>query len=486
MSEVITHELFIAGSWVRGATQRELHSPFDGVHVADVHQVDAAQVDHTIAAAHDAFTKFRKASAFIRGRLLHAIAAGLGREREAMVKLIVREAGKPRTLADGEVGRAIGTFTMAAEEARRHGGELLPVDLDEAGRAYGPATVRWQARGPVLAIAPFNFPINLVAHKVAPALAVGASVIVKPPPQAPGAATLLAKIFERAGTEVSDAREQVPPALLQVINGANEHIGRAIDDSRIAVMSFTGSDVVGWKLAAQAARKKVALELGGNAAVIVHADGDLQRAATRIAWGAFAYAGQVCISVQRVLVQESALPRFRELLLAETAKVGVGDPDRKDVLVGPVIDSAAADRIMRWFDESLGDGAKALVRGERKGNVIGPTIIEGAKKHHRVRTEELFGPGVLVDGYASFDDALVEVNDSRFGLQAGLFTDSQKLIARATDELDVGGLIINDVPTYRADNMPYGGNKDSGLGREGVRYAMEDLSERKVVVTWRG
>lgn len=480
------HRLFVAGQWLDGAGTRALHAPYDVRVVAEVAQADAALVDTAVDAACDAFRRFRRASGYQRGRLLSAIVEGLKREREAMVQLIVDEAGKPRVLADGEVGRAIGTFTLAGEEARRWGGELLPVDLDDAGRAYTAAQVRWVPRGPVLAIAPFNFPINLVAHKVAPALAVGASVIVKPPPQAPGAATLLGKIFERAAREVSDAREPVPAALVQIVNGPNDAVGRAISDARIAVLSFTGSDKVGFQLAALASRKKVALELGGNAAVIVHRDADLRRAAARIAWGGFAYAGQICISVQRVLVEQSVLPRFSELLLEETNKLGVGDPNRKETLVGPVIDASAADRIAHWFEEALADGAHALLRGRREGNVIGPTILSGAKHGHKVRGEELFGPGLVLDGYTTFADAIAEVNASRFGLQAGVFTDSHVLVGQAAEELEVGGVIINDVPTYRADNMPYGGMKDSGLGREGVRYAMEDLSERKVVVSWRG
>ncbi len=399
---------------------------------------------------------------------------------------MVAEAGKPRTLSDGEVSRAIVTFTIAAEEAKRLGGEVVPVDVDSGGRAYAPAVCHWVPRGPVLAIAPFNFPLNLIAHKVAPALAVGASVIVKPPPQAPGAARILAEIFESAAAEASDAREKIPPAALQVLSGPNDVVAKAVADPRVAILSFTGSDKVGWMLQEKAARKKLILELGGNAAVIVEGDADLARAAARCAFGGFAYAGQVCISVQRILVQKEAAARFTELLLAETAKIASGDPARPDVLVGPLIDAAAADRVMAWIDEARRDGAKVLCGGGRVGNVIAPTVLSGVKPTAKLSCEEAFGPVVVLDSYGELDEAIAAVNSSRFGLQAGLFTDGAAAIRRAADELEVGGLMVNEVPTYRADNMPYGGVKDSGLGREGVRYTMEEYCERRTVVAWRG
>jgi glyceraldehyde-3-phosphate dehydrogenase (NADP+) len=259
-----------------------------------------------------------------------------------------------------------------------------------------------------------------------------------------------------------------------------------VTDPRIAVLSFTGSDKVGWMLQAQATRKKVILELGGNAAVIVAADADLKRAAARCAFGGFAYAGQVCISVQRVLVQKEVLPRFTELLLAETSKVACGDPARAETLVGPLIDAAAADRVMAWIEEARRDGAKVLCGGARAGNVIAPAVVTGVKPTARLACEEVFGPVIVVDGYGVLDEAVDAVNASRFGLQAGLFTDGAAAIRRASEELEVGGLMINEVPTYRADNMPYGGLKDSGLGREGVRYTMEEYCERRTVVEWRG
>jgi len=481
------HRLFVDGRWLDGeAPAREVRSPYSGAVVARVQQASAAQMDRALAAAADAFKTFRKTSRFTRSRLLAGIAHGIGERREELVAAVVAEAGKPRTLADAEVSRAVATFTIASEEAKRLSGEVVPVDLDAAGRAYEPAVSVLVPKGVVLAIAPFNFPLNLVAHKVAPALAVGAPVLVKPPPQAPGAARLLAEIFEEAAKAASDARETVPLGALQVLNAANDVAGRAVADPRVAVLSFTGSDKVGWLLQEKAARKKVVLELGGDAAVIVAEDADLPRAAARCAFGGFAYAGQVCISVQRVLVQKSVAKRFRALFLAEVAKLGVGDPALPGTTVGPLIDSAAADRVMSWIDEAKRGGAKVLCGGTRAGAVIAPTVLEGVPPASKLACEEAFGPVVTLAEYGDFGEALAAVNASRYGLQAGLFTDGAERTARAADELEVGGLIVNDVPTYRADNMPYGGVKDSGLGREGVRYAMEECCERRTIVRWRG
>jgi glyceraldehyde-3-phosphate dehydrogenase (NADP+) len=483
---VRTAGLFIDGKRPDSSEAREIRSPFSGETVARCPQAGAAQLEAALAAAHAAAKPFRRLSRHARSRLLAAMAAGLAARREELAGVIVAEAGKPWTLADAEVGRAINTFTIASEEAKRLGGDFIPVDVEAAGRAYGPAVSHWVPRGPVLAIAPFNFPLNLVAHKVAPALAVGAPVLLKPPPQAPGASSILSEIFEKAAAEASDARERVPLAALQVVNAANDIIGAAVTDARISILSFTGSDKVGWILQGKAVRKKVILELGGNAAVIVAKDADLARAAARCAFGGFAYAGQICISVQRVLVQKSVAAEFTRLFLGEVKKLGVGDPALKTTVVGPIIDAGQADRIMSWIEEAKKEGAKVLLGGGRKGPAIEPTVLTGARPTSKVSCEEAFGPLVVIDEFDAFEDAIAAVNRSRFGLQAGLFTDSAACVRAAADELEVGGIIVNDVPTYRADNMPYGGVKDSGLGREGVRYTMEEYCERRTVVHWRG
>jgi acyl-CoA reductase-like NAD-dependent aldehyde dehydrogenase len=483
---MIRHRLWIDGKWIESAQSTDLTSPATGTVVAKVDQASREQMEIALEASTTAFSVFKNISRFTRSRLLAVMAREIEAHRAEFIECLITEAGKPHALADVEVTRATITFTLAAEEAKRLGGEVVPVDLDAGGRAYGPAVSYWVPRGPVLAITPFNFPLNLAAHKLAPALAVGATVIVKPPPQAPGCAALLAAIFEKAAKEVSDVRESVPLSAFQVVNGANEIIAEAVADPRMTTLSFTGSDKVGWKLQEKAVRKKVVLELGGNAGVIVHEDADLNRAASRCAFGGFVYAGQTCISVQRIFVHEKVHDRFLKLLLEETAKVKSGDPRDKEVLVGPLIDEPAALRVMAWIDEAVKEGAKVLAGGTCKGNFMAPTVLSGVKTHHKLHCEEVFGPVVIVDKFNDFDRALEMINRSRFGLQAGLFTDSSALIQRALKMLEVGGIIVNEVPTYRADNMPYGGVKESGLGREGVRYAMEDYCERRVLVTWQG
>jgi acyl-CoA reductase-like NAD-dependent aldehyde dehydrogenase len=482
----VRHKLWIGGQWVDSTATREILSPFDSRKVAEVAQASAAQVELALAEAERAFRAYRRFSAYTRSRLLAAMAQGIAARRKDFVDSIVHEAGKPRTMADAEVSRAVMTFTLASEEVKRFGGEVLPVDLDAAARAYSPAVTRWEPRGPVLAIAPFNFPLNLVAHKVAPALAAGVSVLLKPSPQAPGAASLLGEVFGHAAREVSDARESIPLSLLQIVNGSNEVISPAVGDPRIATLSFTGSDKVGWMLQRAANRKKVCLELGGNAAVIVHSDADLARVAARCAYGAFAYAGQICISVQRILVHRDVATRFQEELLREIEKLKVGDPDRPDTVVGPLIDASNAGRVMQWIDEARQGEARVLCGGTRTGNVVAPTLIADARADARVSCEEVFGPIATLAVYGELGEAISTVNRSRYGLQAGIFSDSARVISEVCDELEVGGILVNEIPTFRADNMPYGGIKDSGLGREGLRYAMEEFSERKVVVSWKG
>lgn len=486
MSEISQQKLWIDGKWQEGKSKRDVLSPFDSRKVAETHQADAPQMERALASTVEAFHQYRRSSSYLRSRLLAAMAQGIDACRTELVEAIIHEAGKPRTLADAEVSRAVMTFTIASEETKRFGGQSLPIDLDPAARAYSAAITSWVPRGPVLAISPFNFPLNLIAHKVAPALAAGCSVVLKPPPQAPGAAGILGQVFEKAARESSDARETVPLSLLQIINAPNEVIAKAVTDPRIATLSFTGSDKVGWMLQGQAIRKKVSLELGGNAAVIIHSDADVARAAARCAYGSFAYAGQICISVQRILVHSKVAAAFQALLLAETAKLKVGDPSASDTMVGPMIDLHNAKRVLEWVEEARAGGAHILCGGKLTGNIISPVVVSGVRPEHRINSEEVFGPVVTLDTYDTLTRAIATVNRSRFGLQAGLFTENTRVVQQATEQLDVGGLLINEVPTFRADNMPYGGVKDSGLGREGVRYAMEDMSEHKVVVHWRG
>jgi acyl-CoA reductase-like NAD-dependent aldehyde dehydrogenase len=482
----LRHPALADGELVETTHPREIRSPATGDVVAVSLDADRALMERAIAAADAAFRPFRATSRHLRSRLLAAMAAGIERRRAEIAASIVAEAGKPAMLADVEVSRAVGTFTIASEEAKRHGGELVPIDIDAGGRAYDLAASILVPRGPVLAITPFNFPLNLVAHKVAPALAIGAPILVKPAPQAPGAAHLLGEIFLDAAAAVADSRERVPLAALQVLGAPNDVASLAVRDDRLAVLSFTGSAGVGWTLQGLARGKRVILELGGDAAVIVHDDADLARAAARCAFGAYAYAGQVCISVQRILVQERAYDRFRALFLDEVRKVSWGDPRDPRTLSGPVIDAAAADRVMGLIDEASRGGGRVAAGGDRSGNLIAPTVVEDAPRTSALASEEAFGPVAAIARYSSVEDAIAEVNRSRYGLQAGVFTNGIQVVREVTAGLDVGGILVNEVPTYRADNAPYGGVKASGLGREGVRYAMEEYSERKTIIHWHG
>lgn len=480
------HRLWINGKWQTSSESRELQSPYSGEAVGRVDQASAAQMEESLAAAAAAAKPFAKVSRYARARLLQGIADGLQARRLEIVDTLVHEAGKPAALADGEVGRAILTFTIAAEETKRFGGDVVPLDIEPASRAYAPAVAYWYPRGPVFGITPFNFPINLVAHKVAPALAAGCPIVLKPAPQAPGGAVLLAEIFEKAAAFASDARESVPVAAFQVLSCSNAVASLALTDPRITTVSFTGSTAVGWMIQKTAVGKRTLLELGGNAAVIVHNDADLVRAAARCAFGGYTYAGQTCISVQRVFVHAEVAARFQTLLVGEVQKLVSGDPASRETFNGPLIDTKAADRVMAWLDEAVQGGAKLLTGGKRTGNVITPTVLSDVKPTMKVSCEEVFGPVVVVSTYGEFSDAIAAVNDSKFGLQAGVFTDSARLQQQAIRELEVGGVILNEIPTYRADQMPYGGVKESGIGREGLRYAMEEYSERRVVVQWLG
>lgn len=480
------HKLWIDGRWQEADHLNDVRSPYSGQIVARVDQASNNQITQAVNASVEAAKVFRTVSRHMRSALLREMARLVSLRRADFVQVIVDEAGKPAQLADLEVTRCLTTLTVAADEAKRYGGDVIPLDIDAGARAYAPAISVWVPRGPVLGITPFNFPLNLVAHKVAPALAVGAPILIKPAPQAPGAAALLAEVFEQAVAGVADTREKIPLAAFQVFSASNEVVAKAITDKHVPTVSFTGSTASGHRIQAMAVGKRVLLELGGNAAVIVHQDADLDRAANRIASGAFSYAGQSCISVQRVFVHKEVLHKFQDRLLAETGKIISGDPAKREVLNGPLIDEHALTRVMEWIEEAKADGARVIVGGKRQGTIIEPTIITGAKANHKLICEEAFAPVVVISSYDQFSQAIDAVNDSRFGLQAGVFTDSSKLIYQAIQNLDVGGVMINEIPTYRADQMPYGGVKDSGLGREGLRYAMEEYSERRTVVQWVG
>ena len=427
-----------------------------------------------IAAAVDSFQTTRTLPAFERHAILTRISDGLGEEREALAQLICDEAKKPIRDARIEVDRARLTFSLAADEARRFGGELLPLDLSAAavGRM---GLVRRFPLGPIAAVTPFNFPLNLVAHKVAPAIAVGAPIVLKPAEKTPRVALKLQELVVRAGW---------PEAAFAVLTPETpQEIGNLLaSDPRLPVFSFTGSDTIGWALKERAPKKRVLLELGGNAAVLVAEDADLAHAVARCTVGGFSYSGQVCISVQRVYVHQTHFAAFCEALVEKTRALRLGDPADDTTDLGPMITEAAATRVEQWVEQARAAGASVLLKGLRSGASLAPSILTNVPTDQPLVCDEVFGPVVVVEPVASFEEGIAQLNASRFGLQAGVFTYDIRRILQAHQELQVGGVIVNDVPTFRSDAMPYGGEGDSGTGREGIRWTMDEYTSPRVLV----
>lgn len=477
---------WIGGEWKTSSDSITVLNPWNGQIVSKACLANPSQIDTALGHAVGAKAPFRKTSRFLRSKLLGRMTALLEEQSEDLAKLILAEAGKPIALARVEVTRCINTFRTATEETNRMIGESYPMDIDAVGRGYDSGRTEFFPRGIVLAITPFNFPLNLVAHKLAPALAVGAPIILKPAPQAPGSAFRLAEIFEEArqmanrnfGTDT----DSIPPAAYQVVMCSNENASNLTKDHRVSTISFTGSTAVGWKIQSQSVKKKVLLELGGNAAVVVTDCADLRVAASKSAIAATAYSGQSCISVQRIFVDAMIYEQFRENLVEEFQKIPVGDPEDPKVLVGPMIDESAVHRVKDWIREAIDSGAKLLIGGNSDNSVLHPTLLENVPEHCKISCEEVFGPVAILEKTASFQDSIEKVNSSRYGLHAGVFTNRIGEIQEAFRELEVGGVLINEVPAFRADQMPYGGVKESGLGREGIRYAMEDYCERKTLI----
>jgi len=464
--------LFIDGRPVDTGRHAVIRSPYDGREVAEVALGSAADMEAATVAAVRAFGVTRRLSRRQRADILLRVAAGVAGRKEGIAATMTDEMGKPLQFARAEVDRCVTTFTLAAEEARRWSGEVVPVDIEPHTAGFQALTIMVPL-GPIAAISPFNFPLNLVAHKLAPCLAVGSSMVLKPARQTPLEALALAEIVHEAGA---------PPGAFNVVN-CEPAVGETLaSDDRYPFLTFTGSVPVGWGLKKRAWRKRVALELGGNAACIVHQDADLDYAARKCVTGAFALAGQSCISVQRILVHEPIGVAFEKRLLEEVAQLKVGDPRDPSTTVGPVIDAGAADRIMAWIAEAKAGGARVLCGGGREGNVIQPTVIADAGPELKVSCQEVFGPVVTIARYKTFKEAVRISDATAFGLQAGLFTHDIRLIRHAVENLDVGGLVVNDTPTTRIDNMPYGGRRDSGLGREGPRYAMHEMSEPRLLL----
>jgi acyl-CoA reductase-like NAD-dependent aldehyde dehydrogenase len=463
---------FLDGKWRNEGELFEVLAPHDRSVVGTGYRATAAHADAAVQASQRAFEITRKLPSFERQRVLREIAEGIRARREEFSRLLALEAGKPIRTARLEVDRAIFTFAVAAEEALRITGEWLPLDWQPstAGRS---AIVRRFALGPILAITPFNFPLNLVAHKVAPAIAAGCTMVLKPAPQTPLCSLLLAEVVEKTGW---------PQGAFNVLPLSNPDAERLVSDDRLKMLSFTGSGAVGWALKSKSGKKKVALELGGNAGVIVHSDWDLDDAAKRCVAGGFAYAGQACISVQRIFVQRGVEEKFLAKLVEGVKKLKVADPLDETADLGPMIDENAARRAANWIDEAVASGAKLLAGGKRTGSFLEPTVLTHTKPEMKVSCQEIFAPVVTVEPYDDFDDAIRRINASPYGLQAGVFTRDAKLLFKAFEELEVGGVMAGDTPSFRIDHMPYGGVKESGMGREGLRYAIEDMTEPRTLV----
>ncbi|MEC4674087.1 MAG: aldehyde dehydrogenase family protein [Nitrospirota bacterium] len=462
----------IGREWRQSSIRQPVVNPYTGESIVTVCQATDTDLEDAISLSTTAASQLAKLASHQRAQGLLHVASALIQRQDELAQTISLESGKPLTDARREVQRAINTFTIASEEAKRLPGDVIPMDTS-AGMDHYQAIVQRVPIGPVLAITPFNFPLNLVAHKVAPCLAVGNPVVLKPAPQTPMTALLLGEILLGA---------DLPPGTISIVPCDNSQAEEMVKDPRFKAVSFTGSVNVGWMIKAKAGKKRVVLELGGNAAVIVERDADLEFASHRCATGGFSYSGQTCISVQRVFIQDAVYDRFVDLLLNRVRGLSCGDPMDENTVVGPLINKAAATRVEAWIHEALSQGATLLTGGTRQGTIVAPTVLAKVRSDMNVSCQEIFGPVITLSRYHDFDEALDMVNDSAFGLQAGVFTKDINKIFQTYRELEVGTVLANEVPTFRADHMPYGGVKDSGVGREGVRYAMEDLTEPKLLV----
>jgi acyl-CoA reductase-like NAD-dependent aldehyde dehydrogenase len=464
-------KLLIAGEWVETGEWQEVRSPYSGEAVGRVPKAGADETRRAIDAAEAAMQE--PLPAHKRAEILVRVAAALGRRRDEVARLISDEAGKPMKAARIEASRGMSTYTFSAVEARKLAGEMVPMDASQAGEGKLAFTLR-RPIGVVGAISPFNFPLNLVAHKIAPALAAGCAVVLKPAGQTPLSALLLAELETEAG---------LPPGWLNVLVGPASEIGDVlVEDERVKAITFTGSSDVGWGLRERAARKRVNLELGNATPLIVEADADVEAAAAATAQHGFSFAGQSCISIQRVYVQRSVYDDYLERLLPKVDQLVLGDPADEETDVGPVIDEGARDRILEWIDQARNGGAEILTGGELEAELIRPTVIANAGADLNVSCEEVFGPVVTVNPYDSLEEAIELANSTRYGLQGGIFTSNVQTVLRAAQELEFGGVTVNEAPTFRADQMPYGGVKDSGNTREGPAYAVRELTEQRVVV----
>ena len=438
---------------------------------------DSKTIEAGIAGAVKAVEPMGKMAAYERQNVLQHCVNRFKERYDELAYALCVEAGKPIKDAEGEVGRLIDTFRIAAEESVRITGEVQPLDISPRAKGYQGMWKRVPI-GPCSFISPFNFPLNLAAHKIAPAIAVGCPFVMKPASRTPLGAIIMGEVL---------AETDLPAGAFSILPASRDGADLFTEDDRLKLLSFTGSPDVGWALKAKAGKKKVVLELGGNAAVIIDHDADLDDALERVTFGAFYQSGQSCIGVQRIIIHEKVYDRFRDMLVAKAKTLVCGSPHDRNTFIGPMIDVKEASRLDGWVQEAVASGATLLCGGKREGAMLQATLLENVGRETKAYREEAFGPLALISKFSNFDSALDEVNDSKFGLQAGIFTRDLFKALDAWDRLDVGGVVINDVPSYRVDNMPYGGVKDSGLGREGVRFAMEDMSEiRNLVIRRKG
>jgi acyl-CoA reductase-like NAD-dependent aldehyde dehydrogenase len=463
--------LLIDGEWVETGEWVDVRSPYSGDVVGRVAQAGAEEARRAVAAADQAMRD--PLPAHKRAEILVRVAGYLGRRHEEVAQIICAEAGKPMKAARVEASRAMSTYTYAAVEARTLTGEMVPMEGSQAGAGKLGFTLR-RPIGVVGAISPFNFPLNLVAHKIAPALAAGCAVVLKPASQTPLSALLLAELETEAG---------LPPGWLNVLVGPASEIGDVlVEDGRVRLITFTGSSEVGWKLRERAPRKRVNLELGNATPVIVAADADLDDVASRLAAHAFSFAGQSCISVQRIYVERPAFDGFVARFLPRVKALKVGDPADEETDVGPLIDRESRDRVLEWIEQARDAGADVLTGGELEGELLAPTVIANAAPDLNVSCREVFGPVCTVNPYDTLDEAIELANATPYGLQAGIFTASTKAALEAAERLEFGGVTVNEAPTFRADQMPYGGVKESGNTREGPRWAVREMTEERLVV----
>jgi acyl-CoA reductase-like NAD-dependent aldehyde dehydrogenase len=465
--------IFVAGRWETSDEVLVVDNPArPGEPAGATYLASEAHYEAAVQGAVAALDAGRESASYQRGDLLRAISAGVTADRERLARLIALEIGKPIRDSLLEVDRTALAFRLAAAEAERLVGELIPLDVIATSKGRFGITRRFPI-GAIAAISPFNLPLGLSVHKLAPAIAVGAPIVLRPPSKAPLALLALAEVIDRAGAA---------PGSVSILPMSRSLGDRMVSDERFKLLTFTGSPDVGWGMKARAGKKRVLLELGGNAGAIIDETADLDRAAVRCATGAFKFAGQLCVSIQRLVVHEAVRDAFLERFTAQARALRLGDPLDPTTDVGPMIDAGAVERTASWIAAAVDGGARILEGGRAEGRFFAPTILTDVPADARICVDEAFAPLVVVSTFTDFDAALDVVNDSRFGLQAGVFTNDLSHSWRAFERLDVGGVIINDIPSYRIDHMPFGGVKDSGLGREGLRWAMEEMTELKLMV----